>query len=317
MARFELTDNHRLEPGQPAEEAARVIFAVLLADLRKNVPGAIEGRDPERLHDLRVASRRTRSLLTQLKGVLPKDKTRFFAAEFKWLGELTGPCRDLDVWLLDRAEQRARLNAAGVAVLASLDERIAIRRAQALTEVSQGLTSIRFESLLKDWGAFLQTPTTTAEPPANARRAIKKITDKRITKAYQRVVRGSRDLDVGSPASEIHRLRIDAKKLRYLLECFRSLYQEAFIETHVGLLKKLQDALGGFNDTVVQQRYLAELRCELVDEVDAETVRAFNQLATDLANRQQMFRSDLLERLGGFTDVTTQREFDTIFWVRN
>jgi CHAD domain-containing protein len=299
VARFELTDNRRIEPGQPAEEAARVIFAVLLADLRKNVPGAIEGCDPEHLHDLRVASRRTRSLLTQLKGVLPKGKSRFFAKEFKWLGGLTGPCRDLDVWLLDRADQRTRLTAAEVAVLAPLDERIAIRRAQALTEVSQGLTSIRFGSILKDWDAFLQTPTTTAEPPANARRAIKKVTDKRITKAYQRVVHGSRDLDVDSPARVFHRLRIDAKKLRYLLECFRTLYQEAIIETHVGLLKKLQDALGGFNDTVVQQRYLAELRCELVDEVNAETERAIDQLVTTLADRQLNHRRTLLKELCG------------------
>ena len=64
-----------------------------------------------------------------------------------------------------------------------------------------------------------------------------------------------RDLDVFLIDSDVHQLRIECKKLRYLLEYFTPLYVPN--QGHLGIqhranvkqLKQLQDRLGAFNDT--------------------------------------------------------------------
>ena len=47
-----------------------------------------------------VALRRTRSLLGLLKEVFPVVRVERFRKEFRWVGAVTGPARDLDVFML-------------------------------------------------------------------------------------------------------------------------------------------------------------------------------------------------------------------------
>ena len=72
--------------------------------------------DTEFLHDLRVSVRRTRSALKLFGDALGRpdapSELAFFAAEFKWVGDLTTPTRDLDVHLLDFEETARGLAAA-------------------------------------------------------------------------------------------------------------------------------------------------------------------------------------------------------------
>src|SRR5262245_7094513 len=81
-----------------ADEGLRRLHRAHLAVLRWNEPGVRADLDSEFLHDLRVAVRRTRSLLGQFKQVFPKAEVTHFRAELGWLGRLTGPTRDLDVF---------------------------------------------------------------------------------------------------------------------------------------------------------------------------------------------------------------------------
>ncbi len=101
-----------LVPDQPARLALRVLLLILLDTLQANVPGTIRGTDTEFLHDLRVSVRRTRSALKLVGNVLPGGLASRFAAEFKWLGDLTTPTRDLDVYLLNYQAITAGLVAA-------------------------------------------------------------------------------------------------------------------------------------------------------------------------------------------------------------
>ena len=54
---------------------------------------------------------------------------------------------------------------------------------------------------------------------------------------------------------ELHRLRLDSKRLRYTLELFRTCYP-AGLEERLDELKKLQDWLGEINDAVASGRLL-------------------------------------------------------------
>ncbi len=78
------------------------IYQALLDNINRNIPGVLADWDTEFLHDLRVAIRRTRSGLSLVKKVLPDAVVARFKRDFGLLGSLTGPTRDLDVYLLNR-----------------------------------------------------------------------------------------------------------------------------------------------------------------------------------------------------------------------
>src|SRR4029079_2623050 len=88
--------------------------------------GTIDDIDTEVLHELRVAIRRSRSILGQGKQVLPSDVRDSFRDELRWLALLTGPLRDLDVYILEWDRYVAQLSPEGVGhldpVLAHLRE---------------------------------------------------------------------------------------------------------------------------------------------------------------------------------------------------
>ena len=304
-----------LEPDQPAGEAVRVILSELLTALRRSVGVVVTNSGPEPLHDLRVATRRTRSALSQLEGVLPAEAVAPFAAEFEWLGELTGECRDLDVWLLDLSARRDALTGSEAAAFSPFVSEVWAARDRAHAEVVLGLTSPRCRHLLAGWEAFLSKQATTAEPPRDAETPVKTLADGRIPRAYRRVLRRGRDLGDDPPPEALHRLRITAKKLRYLLEFFRSLYPAERVDPRITQLKSLQDVLGELNDRQIQRAHLAVFTRKLEGTADADTLAAMSDLGSDLDHRQQELRRTLGDRFDPLASAAVQYEYRSLVGV--
>ena len=80
--------------------ALRKISLSLFEAMCASEQGVKDQINPEFLHDYRIAVRRTRSLLGQMKKVIPPDKLKVFGEEYTWLSTLTGPARDCDVMLM-------------------------------------------------------------------------------------------------------------------------------------------------------------------------------------------------------------------------
>jgi inorganic triphosphatase YgiF len=84
--------------------------------------------------------------------------------------------------------------------------------------------------------------------------------------------RGHEQLD----KAQLHRLRIQAKKLRYALEFFGSLFEGKAIGKAIKALSALQDSLGGLNDAAVGHRLLHELeRAHPEYDLTPEVAHAF------------------------------------------
>jgi len=304
-----------LDPNQPAEEAVRSILVELGTSLRRSVDLTVNNSGPDPLHDLRVATRRTRSVLSQLGGALPAEAVAPFAADFKWLGEITGPCRDLDVWLLDLRARRDDLAGGDAIALFHFESEVRAARDRAHTEVVLGLTSPRCRRLIESWEAFLSKQAATAKPPQDADTPVKVFADGRITRAYQRVLRRGRNLGGDSPPEALHRLRIAAKKLRYLLEFFRSLYAAERVDPRITELKGLQDVLGEFNDRQIQRANLAVLTRRFEGTVDAGTLTAMNDLGSDLDHRQRELRHTFRDHFDPIVSAAAQLEYRALFDV--
>ncbi len=68
----------QLQRGMPAGEATKLILRQLLQTMRANEAGIKADIDTEFLHDYRIAVRRTRSALSQIRNVFPPDTTAHF-----------------------------------------------------------------------------------------------------------------------------------------------------------------------------------------------------------------------------------------------
>ncbi len=70
------------------------------------------------------------------------------------------------------------------------------------------------------------------------------------------MLRRGRQISRETTDTELHALRIDCKKLRYLLEFFASIFQPDAIIPVIRQLKELQENLGAFVDASVQIHFL-------------------------------------------------------------
>jgi CHAD domain-containing protein len=302
-----------LDPDMRADEAAKRILAALLETMLANEDGTRRDLDTEFLHDFRVSIRRTRSCLGQLQGVFPEEVTRRFAREFAWLGGVTGPTRDLDVYLLNMVDYRARLPAESSHALEPLEHHLRERQVEEQRRLARTLGAARYRKLVRDWAGFLEVETPTAaegEAAAGARPALDVATE-RILRAYRRVRKRGAGIDEQTPVEVLHRLRIDCKKLRYLLEFFRSLYPAERVVPLIRSLKRLQDDLGDLNDVGVQTGELRGSADELLQQGSAATgtLLAMGRLQGQIEEREKKLRNRLLTSVAAFVGNEVRSRF--------
>ena len=309
----------QLTPGMRSDEAVRRILQTLLNIIELNEEGVRLDLDSEFLHDFRVAVRRTRSALTQIKDVYPPEVIDRFKPEFAWLGQVTGPTRDLDVYLLKMPAYRDSLPAHVQADLEPLQDFLSRHQRMEHRRLVEALDSEKYSQLLRSWRGFLASWDTETDPDpgqtAPAFVAVEQTASERIRKAYRRVLKRGRAIDDESPAELLHRLRIDCKKLRYLLEFFRSLYDAEEIGILVKALKRLQDNLGDFNDLEIQQDSLRRFSHEMFQEglATGEALMALGRLVDRLESRQQEERRRFQNEFRKFASKRNRARFRGLF----
>jgi CHAD domain-containing protein len=264
-------------------------WSAYLAAMRANLPGVLDDIDTEFLHDFRVAVRRTRSTLKLGRPALPKEVTDRWEPALKWLSGLTTPVRDLDVHQLNLPMMGGWLVAADPADLQSFAVQLRRHRSAARRSLVRGLRSARFRSVLSGWEDVLadlsRSPGEQATHLTAGELAVRS-----IRRAYRRVARDGAAITPDSPAEALHSLRARCKELRYALELFAPVSDDAARKLTVADLKNLQDILGRFQDADVQKQTLygfaEEMRAahaptkalmamgELVAHLDADQQRA-------------------------------------------
>jgi CHAD domain-containing protein len=303
----------RLDPQARADRATKEVLRGLLATLEANLDGARANLDSEFLHDLRVATRRTRTALGQVRGVLPEAAVTHFKEEFAWLQLVTGPVRDLDVHLLDFDGYQQGLPAPLGPDLEPLRDFLHARYASEQGRLDQALGAERFTRLLADWRALLEAPAPDATP--NGARPIKAVADQRIRALLRRVRREGGLIRPDSPPEDLHELRKSCKKLRYLMEFFQSLYPKDQVRALIALMKTLLDNLGTFQDLAVQVAHLRDLAQQLRDEdgTPTATLLAMGALIGQLLARQQQTREAFNRVFGDFQGKDNQGAFRNLF----
>jgi len=299
----------QLTAAMPARRAVTRVLLQLADTLQANVPGTVRDTDTEFLHDLRVAVRRTRSALKLCGDVLTAGTQQRYTGEFKWLGDITTPVRDLDVYLLGYDESAAGLLAATAAELAPFHAHLFHQREIERAALVRVLRSRRFAGLISAWRSDLAGQAAARRGPAAGQLAAE-----RIHRAYRRVVGPGARIGPGSPPESLHDLRKRCKELRYLLEFFASLYDPVIHRQAVRDLKGLQDCLGEYQDCQVQLHELRMFASQMRTDrrVPATALLAMGELAGQIAQREQQARDEFAGRFADFASAANEQRFQAL-----
>ena len=254
-----------------ADEAFGQILAHCLNHLLGNWVCVTRTREPEGIHQMRVAMRRMRSALTLFDGPF-RLALRELEAEVRWLAGVLGEARDLDVFQEDVFRPAADAHGEDERLL-ELATVVRTRRRIAWHNVLEALESERFRKLVLDITAvtFSKPWLDHALGGENAVQPAVDFARDRLAHRYaQAIKRGRRigDLD----AAERHELRIRLKKLRYAVDFFASLYAKRRVKKYLKRLSDLQDVLGHMNDAAVARTLVREILAEHGDGEGAAAI---------------------------------------------
>ena len=307
--------NIQLGPDMPSDEATKKILQFLVQVMRINEPNIAKDLDTEILHDFRVAVRRTRSALGEIKSVFPMETTRRFKKDFAFVGKLSNQLRDLDVYLLNEDSYKAMLPDVLRDDIDPLFDYLRKKRKEALKEVVRGLKSKRYAQVLDDWEAFLNASRQDSPTASNADLPAINLAKKRIYKQYRKIVKAGNQILEDAEDEKLHALRIECKKLRYLMEFFYSLFSRKKINALIGQLKKLQDNLGDFNDLCVQEEYLLNISGELPASGGQykKTLVAIGSLVGTLDKKRQRVKNAFSKAFTKFTSPENRELFRELF----
>jgi CHAD domain-containing protein len=248
-------------------------------------------RHPERSHDLkryRVATRRLRAALRAFGPAYRKREVRKLRDGLGELASAAGAVRDLDVRIahLSRwAEERGGDAGDLIRPLASAWQEA--REASAAT-LDARLGEDEHERLLAELVAFV---TADSPSPARGKRPIGLLAGSLAWGAYEGLLAhdpGMRQADLPT----LHGIRIEAKRLRYLLEFLGDLLGPE----RAGLVSKLvalQDHLGALNDAAVTAAAVREVIGGAGFEGTADELVAIAAYLEDREREVQQLRDDV------------------------
>ena len=142
-----------------------------------------------------------------------------------------------------------------------------------------------------------------------------KASKKLIRLQHALVIGEGRAITDDSPDEMLHELRIECKKLRYLMEFFSSLYDSSTLSALIKRLKLLQDNLGTFNDRCMQfedmAAHLAALKPE--DEGALRQSAALGALIAHLEDDKRRVRAAFHDTFAAFDGAKTHEAVQALF----
>jgi inorganic triphosphatase YgiF len=235
-------------------DAFQRIALACLRQVAANAEGLRNRASPEVIHQMRVGLRRIRSLMTTFQKVAIDHRLPAIKAELKWISGELDPARNLDVLLhggyRDAGQKDGGKGWKGLGVRLHTARRMAYVRALGAVE------SERFRRLLVDLFGWIEAgPWTVAEAVKSERaRAVALLATKELSKRRRKIVKSASGFRGLSPKDR-HKLRIEAKKLRYASDVFLGLFKHPKrAKAFMACLEEVQASLGELNDVVVGER---------------------------------------------------------------
>ncbi len=284
------------------EEAVRLIALWRLAEVNQARQCLDDPDNGEALHDLRVALRRLRSSLRSYRELLRGSVRKPLLRQLKDVAGTSGPARDAEVQLEWLKSQHSSLAEADRPGLKWLEQHLTSCRDRGNRRLQRALARRfpRIEAKL-DMKLRIFRAAIDAERPPAFRAAAGTLVRAHLQHFLAAL---STALQRDNDAVANHDARIEAKRLRYLVEPLVELLRSW--KPIVDTLKSLQDILGELHDAQVMEEQLDQLPSQappeaqhglrtLYDRSVKRSQRLFAQLKDSQAPKEL---SDLVARMG-------------------
>jgi CHAD domain-containing protein len=301
-----------LDPAMPATQATQKILAQLLHIIQLNEAGVAEDIDIEFLHDYRVSVRRIRSLFGQIKNVFHKEIYQQAKDEFSEIGRFTNKMRDIDVYLIREETYKNMLPAQMRGQIDLFFNDLKKNRESEHRKILEQFASLKYRKIVNKWVEFTEYPLKNVAT-SNGKQPVLAYAQQAIRKRYLKIISLGNKIGPDTADSYLHQLRIECKKLRYLLEFFMVLFPRQKMNMLIRHLKKLQDNLGAFNDLSVQQSKLHDFADTVTVENDKETLLAIGILIGRLNQEQMHVREKFDGSYRQFVTTHMLRLFEQLF----
>jgi CHAD domain-containing protein/CYTH domain-containing protein len=247
-------------PSLPVDEGARRLALSHLAAAKAARARLVDGSDSEALHDYRVALRRLRSCLRAYRKYIRSSVTRKSLRRLRRLARRTSQSRDLEVhlaWLDEQLASAQEGDRAGISWMIERLQGTSGRAGDKMLALDERLFPTVHDRLFAQLSRFRTRVRLDTDP---RRRSTAVVTARGVRSASSRLKKRLRRVFGYSSEAQIHRARIAAKHLRYLIEPFAGGLSNE--DTVIEQLKSLQSAYGDVHDAHV---FMAELRGALLE----------------------------------------------------
>lgn len=244
-----------LSPDDTAGHAFQAVAGGGLAHLAAGAESLRAMPGPEGVHQVRVAVRRLRAHMSVFRPVIEGDGAADIKARFKWLAGELDEARDLDVFIADVWRPAAEVHH-DLTGMAAFGGALLSAQTRAYARVAAAIDSAAFRRLLLDATAWVQLGDWTTDPGRVSLRdgPARDFVAGRLTRRRRGILKAGRRL-AGLDRAQRHKVRIEAKVLRYAVEDLGGLFSDhpRRREKLGAALKAVQDSLGALNDLAISE----------------------------------------------------------------
>jgi CHAD domain-containing protein len=245
--------------GEIMSEAGRKLLRFYFGQMLEHEAGTRLGEDIEALHDMRVATRRMRSVFRVFGPYFKQKRIKPFLKGLRRTGRALGRVRDLDVSLENANRYLQQLSEDEQSGLDPLLDRWRGKNQELRTSMLNYLDGKRYQSFVDEFNTFLATKGDGAKKIKKSKPGTYRVYQAVPILIYKRysVLRGYDEIINEAQLETLHALRIDVKRFRYLLE----FVQEVIGPTAKDVIREcviVQDHLGELNDADVSCRILVD-----------------------------------------------------------
>ncbi|MFO8141816.1 MAG: CHAD domain-containing protein [Marinobacter sp.] len=246
--------------------------------LRQLERGVMLGLDDEFLHQYRIALRRSRAVADSVAEVTGNKLLRSHLSQLKRHAQATSNLRDLHVFLQDLPA----LCCENSELRAELEAWTEVRAAKEQKRLARRLGSKRYRNSLHSWENELQS--------RHFRKLVDKLSNKDIRNSVERRLRGfnrkAGALRPDAPDEDIHRLRKQLKRIRYLMELDAGNWKAA-----LKVLRQRQELYGRFQDLHVQIELVKAFATKAPEGVPAAADPLLDRLEQKKSEARQLILS--------------------------
>ncbi len=276
---FKASLNIEFTPYESSAHTIKTLVYSLLKTIEANRKAILAGKDdPEHLHQLRVAMRKIRAIFSQMKRLFDPVWLQEHKERVASLMRKTGHLRDIDVYLLNMDNYKTMLPVELHTGLHRFEVYLLGRQHEEREKIERFLSGDIFLQEFEELMRFAKSSLAEGFCDEAFSPVIVDV-KAALSARYEKILKkGGKILD-SSAAHEYHMVRIEVKKLRYLMEFYSSILDKEAYMKMVGRLKKIQTVLGEHQDLDFQREHLKVFMTldEMHNETTLESLRLLRE----------------------------------------